>query len=61
MAFHLDHHPDRDPAPFTVDCPETGPARVTVPLGAGLRGGFGAAVTASSPSVRWGATVTQPE
>ncbi|MER6449888.1 hypothetical protein [Streptomyces venezuelae] len=61
VAFHLDEHPDRDPAPFTVDCPGSDPARVTVPLGTGLRGGFGATVTASSPSIRWGATVTQPE
>lgn len=61
VAFHLDEHPDRDPAPFTVDCPETDPARVTVPLGAGLQGGFGAWVTASTPSTRWGATVVQPE
>ncbi|MFF4389739.1 MULTISPECIES: hypothetical protein [unclassified Streptomyces] len=61
VAFHLNEHPDRDPAPFTVDCPETDPARVTVPLGTGLQGGFGASVTASTPSIRWGATVVQPE
>lgn len=61
VAFHLDDHPDRDPAPFTVDCPENDPARVTVPLGTGLQGGFGASVTASAPSIRWGATVVQPE
>lgn len=61
VAFHLDNHPDRDPAPFTVDCPESDPARVTVPLGTGLQGGFGARVTASTPTTRWGATVVQPE
>ncbi|MGW6410424.1 hypothetical protein ACWF95_24975 [Streptomyces vinaceus] len=61
VAFHLDNHPDRDPAPFTVDCPETTPARVTVPLGTGLQGGFGAWVTASTPTTHWGTTVTQPE
>ncbi|MER7462544.1 hypothetical protein [Streptomyces sp. NPDC097981] len=61
VAFRLDDHPDRDPAPFTVDCPETDPARVTVPLGTGLQGGFGAWVTTSTPSTRWGATVVQPE
>ncbi|MFB7258633.1 hypothetical protein [Streptomyces nojiriensis] len=61
VAFHLADHPDRDPAPFTVDCPASDPARVTVPLGTGLQGGFGASVTASAPSIRWGATVVQPE
>ncbi|MEU9252422.1 hypothetical protein AB0D66_11325 [Streptomyces sp. NPDC048270] len=61
VAFHLDEHPDRDPAPFTVDCPGTTPTLVTVPLGTALHGGFGATVTTSSPSVRWGATVVQPE
>ncbi|MFC9818922.1 hypothetical protein ACFWG6_14800 [Streptomyces erythrochromogenes] len=61
VAFHLENHPDRDPAPFTVDCPESDPARVTVPLGTGLRGGFRASVTASAPATRWGATVVQPE
>ncbi|MFG2876681.1 hypothetical protein ACGFYU_17105 [Streptomyces sp. NPDC048337] len=61
VAFHLDNHPDRDPAPFTVDCPATDPARVTVPLGSGLQGGYGAWVTTSTPSTRWGATVVQPE
>lgn len=61
VAFHLENHPDRDPAPFTVDCPESDPARVTVPLGTGLRGGFQASVTASAPATRWGATVVQPE
>ncbi|CAM5406067.1 hypothetical protein SAVIM338S_02082 [Streptomyces avidinii] len=61
VAFHLDYHPDRDPAPFTVDCPTGTPALVTLPLGTGLHGGFGATVTASTPSTRWGATVTQPE
>ncbi|MFJ9944129.1 hypothetical protein [Streptomyces erythrochromogenes] len=61
VAFHLENHPDRDPAPFTVDCPESDPARVTVPLGTGLGGGFQAWVTASGPSTRWGATVVQPE
>ncbi|WP_326591463.1 hypothetical protein OG756_11175 [Streptomyces sp. NBC_01310] len=61
VAFRLDNHPDRDPAPFTLDCPAGSPSRVTVPLGTGLHGGFGATVTASSPSIRWGATVVQPE
>ncbi|MFI1650628.1 hypothetical protein ACH4XT_27310 [Streptomyces avidinii] len=61
VAFRLDNHPDRNPAPFTVDCPDSDPARVTVPLGTGLQGGFGAWVTASAPSTRWGATVVQPE
>ncbi|MFE5560354.1 hypothetical protein [Streptomyces sp. NPDC056544] len=61
VAFHLDNHPDRDPAPFTVDCPEGDPVHVTVPLGTGLQGGFGAWVTASTASTRWGATVVQPE
>ncbi|MET9960596.1 hypothetical protein ABZ128_16365 [Streptomyces sp. NPDC006326] len=61
VSFHLDNHPDRDPAPFTVDCQDTTPTQVTVPLGTGLHGGFGAGVTTSSPSIRWGATVVQPE
>ncbi|MFF3019675.1 hypothetical protein [Streptomyces sp. NPDC057939] len=61
VTFRLDDHPDRNPAPFTLDCPSGSPARVTVPLGTGLKGGFGAEVKASSPSVRWGATVVQPE
>ncbi|WP_330295913.1 hypothetical protein [Streptomyces sp. NBC_00503] len=61
VVFHLNELPDRDPEPFTLDCPVGTPARVTVPLGSGLHGGFGAAVTASSPSIRWGATVVQPE
>ncbi|MFJ2824116.1 hypothetical protein ACIO7M_23825 [Streptomyces toxytricini] len=61
VAFRLEEHPDRNPVPFTLDCPAGSPARVTVPLGTGLHGGFGAAVTASSASIRWGATVVQPE
>ncbi|MCX5196723.1 hypothetical protein OOK31_22990 [Streptomyces sp. NBC_00249] len=61
VTFHLDNHPDRDPAPFTLNCPAGSPAAVTVPLGTGLTGGFGATVTTSSPSIRWAATVTQPE
>ncbi|MEU6758434.1 hypothetical protein [Streptomyces sp. NPDC046685] len=61
VAFHLDNHPDRDPAPFTVTCPDTSPTLVTLPLGTGLQGGFAATVTTSTPSIRWGATVVQPE
>ncbi len=61
VSFRLDEHPDRDPAPFTLNCPTADPARITVPLGSGLHGGFGATVTASSPSIRWAATVVQPE
>ncbi|MET9610361.1 hypothetical protein ABZZ17_35685 [Streptomyces sp. NPDC006512] len=61
VVFHLENHPDRDPAPFTLDCPSGTPARITVPLGTGLKGGFVATVTASSPSTRWAATVVQPE
>lgn len=61
VAFHLDNHPDRDPAPFTVSCPDTTPTTVTLPLGTNLAGGFGAWVTTSTPSIHWGATVTQPE
>ncbi|MFD0271510.1 hypothetical protein ACFVGY_33805 [Streptomyces sp. NPDC127106] len=61
MAFRLDEHPDRNPAPFTLDCPAGSPARITIPLGTGLHGGFGATVTASTPSIRWAATVVQPE
>ncbi|MEU2391679.1 hypothetical protein [Streptomyces sp. NPDC007369] len=61
VAFRLEEHPDRSPAPFTLACPAGSPARVTVPLGTGLHGGFQAGVTASSPSIRWGATVVQPE
>ncbi|MBZ9595350.1 hypothetical protein K7B06_09620 [Streptomyces erythrochromogenes] len=61
VSFKLQEHPDRDPAPFTVDCPGTDPTVVTVPLGTGLHGGFTAWVTASTPTTHWGATVTQPE
>lgn len=61
VSFHLDNHPDRDPAPFTLTCPTTNPATITLPLGTGLTGGFGATVTTSSPSIRWAATVVQPE
>ncbi|MGW6865543.1 hypothetical protein ACWGHM_17240 [Streptomyces sp. NPDC054904] len=61
VTFRLENHPDRNPAPFTLDCPSGTPARVTVPLGTGLKGGFVAEVSASSPSIRWGATVVQPE
>ncbi|MFD3542412.1 hypothetical protein ACFWUQ_23385 [Streptomyces sp. NPDC058662] len=61
VAFHLDNHPDRDPAPFTVTCPDATPTRVTTPLGTALTGGFTARVTTSTPSLRWGATVVQPE
>lgn len=61
VSFRLDNHPDRDPAPFTLACPTGTPATITVPLGPGLYGGFVAAVTTSSPSIRWGAVVVQPE
>ncbi|MFJ3973773.1 hypothetical protein [Streptomyces sp. NPDC090021] len=61
VSFKLQEHPDRDPAPFTVDCPGTDPTVVTVPLGTGLHGGFTAWVSASAPTTHWGATVTQPE
>ncbi|MFK0252924.1 hypothetical protein [Streptomyces sp. NPDC090445] len=61
VAFRLEEHPDRNPAPFALACPAGSPARITVPLGTGLHGGFHAVVTASSPSIRWGATVVQPE
>ncbi|MFD7931051.1 LysE family translocator, partial [Streptomyces sp. NPDC059742] len=42
--------PDRDPAPFTVECPETDPARVTVPRGSGLQGGGGVWGGAARPA-----------
>ncbi|MFF7077363.1 hypothetical protein [Streptomyces lavendulae] len=61
VSFRLGNHPDRDPSPFTLACPTGTPATITVPLGPGLSGGFGATVTASSPSIRWGAVVVQPE
>ncbi|MEV7511548.1 hypothetical protein AB0O57_26690 [Streptomyces sp. NPDC091201] len=61
VSFRLQEHPDRSPAPFTVDCPGTDPTLVTLPLGTGLHGGFTAWVTTSTPTTRWGATVTQPE
>ncbi|MFD0356889.1 hypothetical protein ACFVHW_24600 [Streptomyces sp. NPDC127110] len=61
VTFVLDEHPDRNPAPFTLTCAPDSPTRTTVPLGPGLHGGFGATVTTSSPSIRWGATVVQPE
>ncbi|MFB7174687.1 hypothetical protein ACFCYM_28270 [Streptomyces sp. NPDC056254] len=61
VSFRLQEHPDRDPAPFTVDCPGSDPTVATVPLGTGLHGGFTAWVTASTPTTHWGATVTQPE
>lgn len=61
VDFRLSEHPDRSPAPFALACPATDPARVTLPLGTGLRGGFVAWVTTSTPTTRWGATVTQPE
>ncbi|MDK9498392.1 hypothetical protein QEZ40_003348 [Streptomyces katrae] len=51
----------RNPAPFALACTPDHPTRTTVPLGPGLHGGFGATVTASSPSMRRGATVVQPE
>lgn len=61
VTFVLDNHPDRNPAPFTLACAPDSPTRTTVPLGTALSGGFGATATASSPSIRWGATVVQPE
>ncbi|WP_371678981.1 hypothetical protein [Streptomyces sp. NBC_01276] len=61
VSFRLDNHPDRNPAPFTLACPTGTPATITVPLGTGLSGGFGATVTASTPTTRWGAVVVQPE
>ncbi|MFB6809357.1 hypothetical protein [Streptomyces sp. NPDC056387] len=61
VSFTLDEHPDRNPAPFTLDCPADIPARITIPLGTGLHGGFGAVVTTSTPTLRWAATVVQPE
>ncbi|MGO4461474.1 hypothetical protein AB4039_29900 [Streptomyces sp. M-16] len=61
VSFRLDDHPDRNPAPFTLTCPTGTPASITVPLGTGLSGGFGATVTTSTPTTRWGATVVQPE
>ncbi|MEU6861839.1 hypothetical protein ABZ924_00975 [Streptomyces sp. NPDC046876] len=61
VSFTLDEHPDRNPAPFTLDCPADGPSRITVPLGTGLHGGFAAGVTTSTPTLRWAATVVQPE
>ncbi|MGW7098768.1 hypothetical protein [Streptomyces sp. NPDC054883] len=60
VTFRVDEEPEAR-APFSVDCPSGTPARVTVPLGTGLHGGFGAVVTTSSPSIRWGAAVIQPE
>ncbi|MEU3723439.1 hypothetical protein [Streptomyces sp. NPDC031705] len=61
VSFTLDEHPERNPAPFTLDCPADAPARLTIPLGTGLHGGFGAVVTTSTPTLRWAATVVQPE
>ncbi|RPF40055.1 hypothetical protein EDD96_3808 [Streptomyces sp. Ag109_G2-6] len=61
VSFTLDEYPDRNPAPFTLTCPEDTPAQVTIPLGPGLHGGFGAVVTTSAPTLRWAATVVQPE
>ncbi|MFH7598856.1 hypothetical protein WDV06_27740 [Streptomyces racemochromogenes] len=61
VSFTLDEHPDRNPAPFTLDCPADAPARITIPLGTGLHGGFGAVVTTSTPTLRWAAVVVQPE
>ncbi|MFD8026300.1 hypothetical protein ACFV6G_38525 [Streptomyces lavendulae] len=61
VTFHLYNQPTRDPAPFTLTCPTGTPSTITVPLGTGLSGSFGAEVTASSPSTRWGAVVVQPE
>ncbi|MER5812024.1 hypothetical protein ABT143_28215 [Streptomyces sp. NPDC002033] len=61
VTFHLADHPDRDPAPFTLNCPTGDPASITLPLGPALSGGFVATVTTSTPTTRWGATVTQPE
>jgi hypothetical protein len=61
VTFTLDEHPDRNPSPFTLTCPADTPAQLTTPLGTALHGGFGAQVTTSSPTIRWGATVVQPE
>ncbi|MFF4365874.1 hypothetical protein [Streptomyces sp. NPDC001594] len=61
VSFTLDEHPDRNPAPFTLNCPEDTPAQITIPLGPGLHDGFGAVVTTSTPTLRWGAVVVQPE
>ncbi|MGE7388341.1 hypothetical protein ACQKM2_23025 [Streptomyces sp. NPDC004126] len=61
VSFTLDEHPDRNPPPFTLDCPADTPAHITIPLGTGLHGGFGAVVTTSTPTLRWAATVVQPE
>ncbi|MEU3313994.1 hypothetical protein ABZ716_08955 [Streptomyces sp. NPDC006687] len=61
VSFTLDETPDRNPAPFTLTCPTDTPARITVPLGTGLHGGFGAMVTTSTPTLRWAAVVVQPE
>ncbi|MEU7555903.1 hypothetical protein AB0B01_26835 [Streptomyces sp. NPDC044571] len=60
VTFRLDEEPEAR-APFSLTCPTGTPATVTVPLGTGLHGGFGAAVTTSSPSIRWGTAVIQPE
>ncbi|MFE6710675.1 hypothetical protein [Streptomyces sp. NPDC057695] len=50
-------------ASFAVDCPVDEPGRgsVTLPAGVVRTGSFSIGVDASSPSVRWALTVTQPE
>ncbi|MCB8900880.1 MULTISPECIES: hypothetical protein [unclassified Streptomyces] len=50
-------------AAFTVDCPGDGPGRgsVTMPAGVVRAGSFSVGVDATSQSVRWALTITQPE
>ncbi|MFB8079637.1 hypothetical protein [Streptomyces sp. NPDC056013] len=50
-------------AAFGVDCPVDAPGRgsVTLPAGVVRSGSFSIGVDASSQSVRWALTVTQPE
>ncbi|MGW7304738.1 hypothetical protein ACWGI1_04070 [Streptomyces sp. NPDC054835] len=50
-------------AAFTADCPAGEPGRgsVTMPAGVVRSGSFTIGVDASSDSVRWALTVTQPE
>ncbi|MGY4741952.1 hypothetical protein [Streptomyces sp. ATMOS53] len=54
---------EEEVADFSVDCPagSTGVGSATMPAGVVRPGSFTIAVDASSESVRWALTVTQPE
>ncbi|SER99505.1 hypothetical protein SAMN04487983_102720 [Streptomyces sp. yr375] len=55
--------PDAEVAAFSVDCPadSAGVGSVTMPAGVVRPGSFSVGVDASSESIRWALTVTQPE